>query len=86
MQLASAAITTGKMRASDNHTAPFGAVLPLQVQSNRYVCVSDVVVVVVVTVVVLVKIFVVVVVVAAAAVDVLLFGCVRVPFWCRPSL
>ena len=44
--------------ASDSHTAPFGAALPLQVQNSRCVCVSDVVVVVVVTVVVLVMAFV----------------------------
>ncbi len=40
--------------ASDNHTAPFGAALPLQVQNNRCVYVSDVVVVVITVVVVLV--------------------------------
>ena len=59
---------------SDNDTAPFGAALPLQVQNNRCVCVSDVVVVVVIA---LVLVCVVVIVVAAAAVvvDVLLFGC-----------
>ena len=62
--------------ARDNHTAPFGAVLPLQEQHNRCVCVSDVVVVVVTVVVVLAMVFVVVIVVAAAVVvDVLLFGC-----------
>ena len=58
--------------ASDNHTAPFGAVLPLQVQNNRCVCVSDVVVVVVTVGVVIVMVSVVVI---AVVVDVLLFGC-----------
>ena len=43
--------------ASDNRTAPFCAVLPLQVQNNRCVCVSDVVVVVVTVVLVLVMVF-----------------------------
>ena len=63
------------MRATTK-TAPFGAALPLQVQNNRCVCVSDVFVVVVTVVVVLAMVFVVVVVVAAAVVvDVLLFGC-----------
>ena len=61
--------------ASDNHTAPFGAALPLQVQNNRCVCASDVVIVVTV-VVVLVMVSVVVIVVAAAVfVDILLFWC-----------
>ena len=43
--------------ASDNHTASFGAVLPVQVLNNRCVCVSDVVVVVVTVVLVLVMVF-----------------------------
>jgi hypothetical protein len=58
--------------ARGNNTAAFGAALPLQVQNNRCVCVSDVVVVVIVVVLVSV---VVIVVVAAAVFDVLLFGC-----------
>ncbi len=65
-----------QQNASDNHTAPFGAVLPLQVHNDRCVCVSDVDVVVVTVVVILSMVFGVVVVVAAAVVvDVLLFGC-----------
>ena len=64
-----------QLNASDNHTASFGAVLPLQVLNNQCVCVSDVVVVVAV-VLVLVMVFAVVIVVdAAVVVDVLLFGC-----------
>ena len=67
-------IATSEMRAAT--TLLRLALLPLEAQNNRCVCVRDVVVVVTVFVVVLAMVFVVVVVVAAAVVvDVVLFGC-----------
>ena len=64
-----------KPNARGNNTAPIGAVLTLQVQNNRCVCISDVVVVVTVVVVLVVVLVVIIVVASAVVVDVLIFGC-----------